>query len=112
MLYTAESGQFYSRFSPTTISLTLRFRWKREVWLHTFAENAQYDPKTHNCKDNAKFTLRFCNATMLRAFSENGEWLKILNIWANLNKIFKTDGCTVFCFYLWLKDAKKSLKTD
>ena len=30
-LYTAESAQFYSAFSPTTISLTPRFRRKREV---------------------------------------------------------------------------------
>jgi hypothetical protein len=30
-LYIAESAQFYSAFLPTTISLTPRFRQKREV---------------------------------------------------------------------------------
>jgi hypothetical protein len=30
-LYTAESAQFYSAISPTTISLTQSFRQKREV---------------------------------------------------------------------------------
>jgi hypothetical protein len=30
-LYTAQSAEFYSVFSPTTISLTPRFRRKREV---------------------------------------------------------------------------------
>jgi hypothetical protein len=55
MLYTSESAQLNSPFSPTTISLTPRFRQKREVWLPFFAENAQNDPKTHSYEDNAKF---------------------------------------------------------
>ncbi len=59
MLYTAESAQFNSPFSPTTTSLTPRFRRKREVWLPFFAENAQNDPKTHSYEDNAKFHSAF-----------------------------------------------------
>ncbi len=63
-LYTAESGPFYSAFSPTTFSLTLRFHQKREVWLRLFAENAQNDPKLHSYKDSAKFNVTF-SETML-----------------------------------------------
>ncbi len=63
-LYTAKSAQFNSAFSPTTISLTPRFRWKREVWLCFFAENAQNDPKMHSYEDSAKFNSAFL-ATML-----------------------------------------------
>ncbi len=44
----------YFAFSPSTISLTPRFRRKHEVWLRFFAENAQNDPKTHNYEDNAQ----------------------------------------------------------
>jgi hypothetical protein len=75
-LYTAESAQFYSAISPTTISLTPYFRRKREVWLRFSAENAEYDPKTHSCKDNAQFNSAFSRqrSAVLRAFSENGEW--------------------------------------
>ncbi len=65
MLYTAESAQFYSACSPTTISsLTPRVRQKRKVWLRFFAENAQNDPKTHSYEDSAKFNYMF-SATML-----------------------------------------------
>jgi hypothetical protein len=67
MLYIAESAQFYSAFSPTTISLTLRFRRKREVWLCFFAENAQNNPKTHSYKDNAKFNVAFSATTLSHA---------------------------------------------
>ncbi len=63
-LYIAERAQFYSMFSPTMISLTLRFCRKREVWLHFFAKNAQNDPKTHSYEDSAKFNVAF-SATML-----------------------------------------------
>ncbi len=82
-LYIAESAQFYSPFSPTTISLTQRFRRKREVWLRFFAENAQNDPKTHSYEDSAKFDVAF-SATMLshasrfrrkRGVIENFEYL-------------------------------------
>jgi hypothetical protein len=75
MLYIAKSAQFYSAFSPTRISLTPRFRRKREVCFRVFAENAQNDPKTHSCEDSAKFnsTFRRQRSAMLRAFGENGE---------------------------------------
>jgi hypothetical protein len=92
-LYTAQNAQFYSPFSRTAISLTPRFRGKCEVWLHFFAENAKFDsaflPKTIKTIQNhtvAKTMLNFIScfwrihSVMLRAFSENGEWLKILNI--------------------------------
>jgi hypothetical protein len=64
MLYIAESAQFYSAFSPTTISLTPRFRRKHEVWLRFFAENAQNDPKTHSYEDNAQFNAAFSATTL------------------------------------------------
>jgi hypothetical protein len=63
-MYISESAQFYSAFSPTTISLTPRFCRKREVWVRFFAENAQNDPKTHSNEDTAKFNITFW-ATML-----------------------------------------------
>ncbi len=63
-LCTAESAQFNFTFLPTTISLTPRFRWKRQVWLRFFAENAQNNPKTHSYEDNTKFNSLFL-ATML-----------------------------------------------
>ncbi len=63
--YIAESAQFYSTFSPTTISLTPRFCRKREVWLRFLAENAQNDLKTHSYEDRAKFNSAF-SATTLR----------------------------------------------
>jgi hypothetical protein len=64
MLFTAKSAKFNSPFSPTTISLTPRFRQKREVWLPFFAENAQNDPKTHSYVDNAKFHSAFSLTTL------------------------------------------------
>ncbi len=66
-LYIAKSAQFYSAFSPTTISLTPRFRRKREVWLRFFAENAQNNPKMHSYKDNAKFNAAFSATTLSHA---------------------------------------------
>jgi hypothetical protein len=66
-LYTAESAQFYSAYSPTTISLTPRFRRKRKVWLRFFAENAQNDPKTHSYEDSAKFNVAFSATTLSHA---------------------------------------------
>ncbi len=98
MLYTAESAQFNSPFSPTTISLTPRFRRKREDWLPFFAENAQTDPKT---KTTLNFTPRFRRqrSAMLCAFGEIGKWSKISNIWTNLKKIFENVDCTAFCLY-------------
>jgi hypothetical protein len=66
-LHIAESTQFYSSFSPTTISLTPRFHQKREVWLRFFAENAPNDPKTHSYKDSAKFNVAFSAKTLSHA---------------------------------------------
>jgi hypothetical protein len=66
-LYFAESAQFYSAFLPTTISLTPRFRRKREDWLHFFAENTQNNPKMHSYKDNAKFNAAFLATTLSHA---------------------------------------------
>jgi hypothetical protein len=66
-MHNSESAQFYSAFSPTTISLTLRFRWKREVLLRFFAENAQNDPKTHSYEDSAKFNSAFSATTLSHA---------------------------------------------
>ncbi len=63
-LYTAESAQFYSTFSPATISLTPRFRWKRKVLLSFFPENAQNDHKTHSYEDSAKFNSTFSVTTL------------------------------------------------
>jgi hypothetical protein len=62
MLYTAESAQFNSPFSSTTISLTPRFH--RKCKFDFFAKNAQNDPKTHSYEDNAKFHSAF-SLTML-----------------------------------------------
>jgi hypothetical protein len=67
MLYISESAQFYSAFSPTTISLTQRFRQKHKVCLCVFSENAQNDPKTHSCKDSAKFNSAFLATTLSHA---------------------------------------------
>ncbi len=104
MLYIAESAQLYSAFSPTTISLTPRFRRKREVWLRVFAENAQNDPETTIAKSalNSNPCFRRQRSAMLRAFGENGEWSKTLNIWANFKNMFENVGCTAFCIaFLW-----------
>jgi hypothetical protein len=100
-LYIAESAQFYSAFSPTTISLTPRF-----------AKNAQFDsaflPKTlkmiRKCtvtKTALYLTSRFWRqrSAMLRAFSEKGELSKTLNICANFKNFFENDGRTAFCIY-------------
>jgi hypothetical protein len=65
--YIAESTQFYSAFLPTTISLTQRFRRKREVWLRFFAKSAQNDPKTHSYEDSAKFNITFSATTLSHA---------------------------------------------
>ncbi len=50
------------------ISLTPRFRRKREVWLRFFAENAESDPKTHSYKDSAKFNSAFSATTLSHAW--------------------------------------------
>ncbi len=66
-LYTAKSAQFYSAFLPTPISLTPRFRWKREVWLRLFAQNTQNDPKTHSYEDSTRFNSAFLATTLSHA---------------------------------------------
>jgi hypothetical protein len=66
-LYTAESRQFYSAFSPTTISLTPRLRRKCKVWLRFLAENAQNDPKTQSYEDSTKFNSTFLATTLSHA---------------------------------------------
>jgi hypothetical protein len=59
MLYTAESAQFYSAFSPITFSVTQHFCQKCKVSLCVFTENAQYNLKTCSFEDNAKFHFVF-----------------------------------------------------
>jgi hypothetical protein len=78
-LYTAESAQFYSAFSPTTISLTPRFRRKREDWLRFFAENAQNDPKTQSYEDSTKFNSAFSVTTLSHASRFWRKWRVIEN---------------------------------
>jgi hypothetical protein len=46
------------------ISLSPRFRRKREVWLRFFAENTQNDPKMHSYEDSAKFNFAFLATTL------------------------------------------------
>ncbi len=108
-LDTAKRTQFYSTFLPTTISLPQRCHQKHDVWLHFFSKNAQNDRKRTVTKATLNFTPRFQQqrSVMLLTFGENGEWLKISNIWANLKKIFENVGSTVFCIYKWLKHAKQ-----
>jgi hypothetical protein len=79
MLYTAESAQFYSAVSPTTIGLTPRFRWKRKVWLLLFAENAQNHPKTHSYEDSAKFNSAVLATTLNHASRFRQKWGVIEN---------------------------------
>ncbi len=80
MLYTAESAQFNSPFSPTTISLTPHFCHKRKVWLPFFAENAQNDPKTHSYEDNAKFHSAFSPTMLSYASRFRRNWGVIENL--------------------------------
>jgi hypothetical protein len=102
-LYIAESAQFYSAFSPTMISLTP---------LRDFAENAKFDsafsPRTlktirKRTVTKTALSLTLCfrrqRSTMLRAFGENGEWSKTLNISANFKNFFENVGRTAFCIY-------------
>ncbi len=67
MLYTAECTQFYSRFLPTTISLTSSFLQKRDVWLCFFTGNDQNDPKTHSYEYHAEFNVAFSATTLTHA---------------------------------------------
>jgi hypothetical protein len=84
------------------ISLTRHCCRKSEVGLHFFAEDAQNNKKTHSYKDNAKFHFTFLQATLRFAphiLVKTGSDKKMLNIWANLEKIFKNVGCAEFCIY-------------
>jgi hypothetical protein len=110
-LYTAESAQFYSAFSPTTISLNPRFRRKRKVWLRFFAENAQNDPKTQSYEDNAKFNSAFSATTLghasrfqrKRGVIENFEYL------GEFLEYFRK--CSLYCvFYLLVTERCKKNK--
>jgi hypothetical protein len=78
-MYTAENAQFYSAFSPTTISLTLRFCRKHEFGLRFFAENAQNDLKMHSYKDSAKFNSSFSATTLSHASRFRRKWQVIEN---------------------------------
>ncbi len=107
-LYTVKSTQFYTTFSSTTNSLTLRFCGKSEVWLNFFVKNAHNDPKTqlrrqclipHIVAATLSYAMRFWQKRVVIK--------KISNIW----KIFENLDCIVFCIYKWSKDAKTSLKT-
>jgi hypothetical protein len=74
-LYTAESAQFYSAFLPTTISLTLRFRQKREVQLPFSPKMFKTIRKRTVAKTALNLTPHFRQqrSAMLRAFTKNGE---------------------------------------
>ncbi len=61
-------------------------------------------------EDNAKFHFRWQCSAMLRALGDNGEWLKLSNIGANLKNIFLNVSYTVLGIYLLLNDVKKNLK--
>ncbi len=112
MLYTAQSAQFYSVFSPTTISSTLRFCRKREVWLRFFAKNARNDLKTHSYKDSAKCNSAFL-ATMLshalhfwqkRRVIENYEYL------GEFEEYFRKRWLYCVLYLLVTETCKKKLK--
>jgi hypothetical protein len=112
-LYTAESAQFYSTFSPMTISLTPRFPWKREVWLRFFAESAQNNPKTHSSKDNTIFNSVFSATTLSHAsrFRRKGSDRELQISW-RICRIFSK--MLAVLRFVSISDWKmqKSLKTD
>ncbi len=78
-MYTPESGQLISPFSPSTISLSPRFHRKREVWLPFFAENVQKDLKMHSYEDNDKFHSVFLVTTLSYASYIQQNWGVIEN---------------------------------
>ncbi len=67
--------------------------------LRVFAENAWYDLKMRSFEDNAKFYFQWQRSAMLRALGNNGEWLKLSNIGANLKNIFLNVSYTVLGIY-------------
>ncbi len=97
MLYTAESAQFNSPFLPTTISLTQRFCWKREVWLPFFAEKTQNDPKTDSYEDNAKFQSKFLPTMLSYAsrFRRNRGVIKNFEYPGEIEEDFRK--CWLYC---------------
>jgi hypothetical protein len=113
-LYIAESAQFYSAFSPTTISLTRRFRRKRDVWLRFFTENAQNDPKTQSYKDNTKCNVAVLATTLSHAshFRQKREVIENFEYLCEFEEFFWK--CRPHCvLYLLVSErCKKSLKTE
>ncbi len=111
MLYTAESAQFNSPFSPTTISLTLLFRRKHSVWIPFFAENAQNDPKTHSYEDNAKFLSAFTPTTLSYAsrFRQNRG---VIENCEYLDEFEDFQKCWLYCilYLLMIERCKKKFK--
>ncbi len=107
-LYTAKSAQFDSAFSPTTISLTPCIRQKREVWLRFFAENAQNDPKTHSCKDSAKFNSAF--SAMPSRFQRKWREIKNFEYLGEFEEYFRK--CWLYCvlYKLVTERCKKKFK--
>ncbi len=111
-MYITESAQLYSAFSPTMISLTPRFRQKRKVWLHFFAENAQNDPKAHSYEESAKFNVAFSATTLSHASAKTGSFQKlwisvrILRIFSKMLAVLRSVSISEW------KMQKKVYKTD
>jgi hypothetical protein len=90
------------------ISLTPRFRRKREVWLRVFAENAKSDPKTHSYEDSAKFNPAFSVTTLSHASPFRKLQISV-RIWRIFSKALA--GLRFVSISDW-NMQKKSLKTD
>jgi hypothetical protein len=112
MLYTAESAQFYSAFSPTIISLTPCFRRKREVWLRFFAKNAQIDPKTHSFEDSAKVNSTFLATTLSHASRFRPKWgvIKIFEYLDEFKEYFQKCWVYFILYLLMTERCKKKFK--
>jgi hypothetical protein len=110
-LYTAESAQFYSAFSLTTISSTPRFRQKRKVRLRFFTENAQNDPKTHSCEDSAKFSSEFSATTLSHASRFRRKWRLIENFeyLGEFEEYFRKCWLSCVLYLLVTERCKKNL---
>jgi hypothetical protein len=74
-LYIAESAQFYSAFSPTTISLTPRLHEKTKFDFAFLTKTLKTIQKRTVTKTTLSLMPRFRRqrSAMLRAFSENSE---------------------------------------
>jgi hypothetical protein len=101
MLYTAESAQFYSAFSPTTISLTPRFRRNAKFNSAFLLKMLKTIRKRTVTKTALTLTSRFQRqrSAILGAFGENGQLPKTSNICANFKNVFEHVRCTMFCIY-------------